>query len=264
MIDIHSHILMNVDDGAKTAEDSIAMAKQAIAEGIHTIVATPHHMNGTYKNPKEKIMTDVVQLNELFQKENIPLTVLAGQEIRLYGELLQDFQNGEILSLNNGNEYLLIELPSSHVPMYTECLLHEIQLEGLIPVIVHPERNKAFLEQPDRLYHLVNQGALTQVTAASIAGCFGKSIQKFSHQLIEANLTHVIASDAHNTTTRGFKMTEAMDVIEKKFGYDTLRAVQENADLLVQGQMVYKEVPQPIKKSFFHFLSKNKLFLKSK
>lgn len=250
MIDIHCHILPDVDDGAKTIEDTIQMAKAAVEEGISTIIATPHHKNSKYDNTKSFIEDKVREINEVLKGENIPLTIVPGQETRIYGEIVEDMKKGDLLPLNN-TQYFFIELPSSHVPRYTERLLYDLQLEGYVPIIVHPERNQEFFKSPDLLYKFVKNGCLTQVTAASIAGYFGKKIKKFSIQLIEANLTHFIASDAHNTTTRSFKMIEAYDVVEEEFGLDFVYLFRENAELLLNGKNIFKEVPEKVKKKKF-------------
>lgn len=247
MIDIHSHILPGVDDGANSLEESIEMAKLAVQEGITQIVASPHHFTSRFYNPKEKILSKVNHLNQALQKENIPLEVLLGQEVRIIGDLISEYEKNQIATIN-GDIYLLIEFPANHVPGYAEQLFFEIQMAGLIPIIVHPERNSQFVEQPDKLYNLIEKGALSQVTAASISGYFGKKIQKFTIQLIEANLTHVVASDAHNTTSRSFKMVEAFEVIEKEFGTETVQIFQENAELIVAGKLIYRENPKKIKK----------------
>jgi protein-tyrosine phosphatase len=250
LIDIHSHILPGVDDGAQTVDDAINMAKLAVEEGITKIIATPHHQNGKYSNKKQDILKGVMELNRLLQIENIPLEVLPGQETRIYGELLEDLEKGEILPLNQMS-YLFIELPSGHVPRYTEKLLFDAQMKGLTPIIVHPERNSEVIENPDILLNLVKKGSLTQVTAGSITGHFGKKIQKFSMQLIEANLTHFISSDAHNTSTRSFCIVESFSKIDKEFGRQAVYYFQENAELLTQGQVVYKQEPSKIKQKRF-------------
>lgn len=250
MIDIHSHILPGIDDGAQTVEDSINMAKLAIEEGITKIIATPHHQNGKYANKKVDIVERVSKLNQILQKENIPLEVLPGQETRIYGEIIEDIEKGEILPLNHTN-YLFIELPSGHIPRYTEQLLFDIQLKGFTPIIVHPERNAGVMEDPDKLLNLVKKGALTQVTAGSITGYFGKKIQKLSMQLIEANMTHFISSDAHNVTSRSFHIRESISEVNKEFGGQVVYYFQENAELLAKGQMVYKSEPWPIRRKKF-------------
>ncbi|MFD0826433.1 tyrosine-protein phosphatase [Neobacillus sp. M.A.Huq-85] len=253
MIDIHCHILPGIDDGAKSFEDSIAMAKQAAKEGIHTIIATPH-LNSKYDNRKPQILDQVEKLNHVLQEHGVGVKILPGQEPRIYGEILEDYQQNQIQTLN-GSSYLFIEFPSNHVPRYTERLLYDLQVKGLTPIIVHPERNSELMERPELLYQFVEKGALTQVTASSVAGYFGKKIKEFSNQIIEANLTHFIASDAHNITSRSFKMEEAIYLIQSKFGDDQVYLFRENAELLVNGENVIKEVPEPIKrkKKFIFF-----------
>ena len=248
MIDIHCHLLPGLDDGPKDLTESLRMAQQAVLDGIDTIIATPHHKNGQYNNPKSLILDKVQEMNQRLIEENIKLTILPGQEVRIFGELLDEYKMEEILPLNNGGQYLFIEFPSNHVPRYTKKLIYDIQLNGLIPIIVHPERNREMIADPELLFELVRDGALTQVTASSITGFFGKAIQKFSMQLIEAELTHFIASDAHNTTNRPFQLAQAYGVIEKKYGMNRVYYFQENAQLLVSGKNVYKEEPHRVKR----------------
>ncbi|CQR46220.1 Tyrosine-protein phosphatase YwqE [Paraliobacillus sp. PM-2] len=248
MIDIHSHILPNIDDGAKHMEESVAMARAAVAEGIHTIIATPHHKNGRYDNTKEMILPLVDQLNTRLQQEEIPLTVLAGQESRIYGEMIEDYEQGIVLPLNETTRYVFVEFPSNDVPRYAKQLMFDMQVNDLKPIIVHPERNKAIMEDPSILYEFVRNGTLTQITAASVTGHFGKKIKKFTHELIESNLTHFIASDAHNTSTRGFRMQEANQVIQQTYGASMLYYFMENAQYMIDNATVIGEEPIKPKK----------------
>lgn len=250
MIDLHCHILAGIDDGAQTMADSLEMARAAVNEGIQTIIATPHHKNGRYENTKLAILEKTAELNEKLKAEQIPLKILPGQEPAIHGELLGGLTRGEVSTLNH-TQYIFIELPAGHVPRYTEKLLYDLQLEGKVPVIVHPERNQEITERPDILYKLVKNGALSQLTASSISGNFGKKIKSFSEQLIDANLVHFIASDAHNTNKRGFHLAHAYDTIDTRYGVDMVYLFKENAELLVQGKNVYKEVPQQVKKKKF-------------
>ena len=246
MIDINSHILPGMDEGAKHITESIAIAKLAVSEGIRTLIATPHHKNGLFENTKTNILEKVTELNHILKQEAIDLQVFPGQETRIYGEILADYQKGEILTLNDAGRYLLIELPTDFVPAYTDSLLYDIQMKGLIPIIVHPERNQEFLVSPNRLYKLVKNGAMTQITAKSLVGGYGKKTKKFAQQLIELNLTHYVASDVHNTKNQSFHMVEAFDEIEKNYGVDMVYLFMDNAELLAQGKLAYKEMPQKI------------------
>lgn len=251
MIDIHCHILPGVDDGAKHLEDSIAMAKQAISEGIHTIIATPHHKNGRYNNPKNSVLADLTRLNERIQQEQIPLTIIPGQEVRIHGELIEGYQQDEILTLTGTSRYLFVELPTNHIPRYTEQILFDIQMRDLVPIIVHPERNTALQEQPERLYHFVQNGALTQITASSLTGKFGTKIKKFTNEIIEHNLTHFVASDAHNTKSRGFNMLDANQEINQNYGQHTLYTFMDNAQHILDNEMIYIDEPARIKRKKF-------------
>lgn len=250
MIDLHFHILPKIDDGAKTIEDSIAIARSAAEDGITAIMATPHHKNGTYENPKEQIIHKVNMLNARLLEEGIKVKILPGQETRIFGEIVEAYEAGEILTLNH-TPYLFIELPSNHVPRYTEQILFDLQVKGLKPIIVHPERNAAIMEHPDVLYHFVSKGTLTQVTAASILGNFGKKIQRFSFELIEAGMAHIVASDAHNLTTRSCKLREAYELVEKNYGMQARFYFQENAQLVVDNKTIYAGQPERIKRKKF-------------
>ncbi|OCA85948.1 tyrosine protein phosphatase [Bacillus sp. FJAT-27225] len=238
MIDIHSHILPGLDDGAKTEEDAIAMANAAVENGIKTMIATPHHKNGRYENTPETIKLHVSIFNKLLKDLQIPLTLLPGQEIRLNGDIVKELKNKELLTLNH-SKYLFVEFPTGHVPQYSEQILFELLIAGYVPIIVHPERNGELIRNPLRLYEFVKQGALAQITAGSVKGTFGRNIQKFSHQLIRANLTHFIATDAHNTTSRSFLLKEALDEVKWVFGTDYYTMFLENSELLVANKDVH-------------------------
>ncbi|MGI8315808.1 tyrosine-protein phosphatase [Halobacillus mangrovi] len=249
MIDIHSHILPGVDDGAQTIEESMKMAEAAVADGIDMIVATPHHKNGSFDNYKHNIIIQVGELNRQLQQRNIPLEVLPGQETRVFGEFLNGLETNEILPINEKTNYVFIEFPSGNVPRYASQLFFDLQMAEYQPIIVHPERNKQLMEHPDLLYSFVKRGAFTQLTAGSVCGHFGRKIKKFSHQLIEHNLAHLIATDAHNTSARGFCLTDAYGEVRKEFGLDMVYLLSENAEAVVNGKVLGAEPPEHIKKA---------------
>jgi protein-tyrosine phosphatase len=251
MIDIHCHLLPGVDDGAKDIDIALEMARKAVSEGITTIFATPHHKNGPFENTKSSILLEVEKLNKLVNAANIPLTVLPGQETRIFGEMVDAYQSEELLSLNDEHKYILVEFPSNHVPRYTNRLFFDMQQQGLTPIIVHPERNAEIIENSEILYKLIKDGALVQVTAASVTGHFGKKIQKFSLDLINHNLTHFLASDAHNTTNRTFLLRDAYEYVEQECGSFYRYYLQENPELLVKNQFIFAEPPEQIKRKKF-------------
>lgn len=220
MIDIHCHILSGIDDGAKTALDTLTMLKSAVDEGITTIAVSPHH-NPQYNNERPLILEKVAEVQQIVRENQLSIENLPRQEVRIYGDLLQDYAAGKLVTSSDRSHYILIEFPSNHVPKYATQLFYDMNLNGLQPILVHPERNAGIIENPDLLYEFVEQGVLSQITASSITGHFGKKIQKLSFQIIENELAHFVASDAHNVTSRAFKMREAFEIITDQYGFST-------------------------------------------
>lgn len=249
MLDLHCHILPGLDDGAKTLDDSISMAEKAVEEGITHILATPHHMKRDWRNEKKGVIEKVRELQTELDNRQIDLTIFPGQEVSIYGELLKDIEDNKILFTDEAHNYVLIEFPTTSIPAYTKRLFYELQLTGKTPVIVHPERNHQILEHPNQLKDFIDKGALAQLTAASYTGGFGKKIQKLSKQLIEANLVHFIASDAHNTGNRSFHMKEAYDLLAKEYGRSKRNAFHQTTRDLLNGDPVIAPDTERIKKT---------------
>ena len=255
LIDLHSHILPGVDDGAQTIEDSSEMAKKAVSQGITHLMCTPHHNNGKYSNPAQQVITRVNQLQAVLDQEDIPLTLLEGQEVRITGALLEDINNQEILFTDLDNTYILIEFPSGDVPEYSEQLFFELMSHGHVPVIVHPERNAVFRKEPNRLIPFLQMGVLTQLTAPSIVGVFGKDIQKTAKLMLKHNMLYMVASDAHNLRHRTFLMKEAYEEIRKIGGERMIEEMEQMAKDLVNGDEVVRPEFMIMKESRFKFFN---------
>lgn len=256
LVDIHTHILPEIDDGAETVADSIQLAKEAVAQGITRIVATPHHQNGVYNNQKEDVLSYIAALQEEFDRRKINITLLAGQEIQVYGECTRDLQEGKLLTINNSGKYLLLELPYDHVPTSIHNMIYEIQLLGVTPIIPHPERNVTLRRNPALLYRMIDRGALSQLTAASILGKFGKEVQAFSYQCIEHSISHMIASDAHRPVKRGILLREAYEHMTRRYDIDLTNEMIENVNRVVEGKNLFVDQPErpgKKKKKFFTF-----------
>ncbi|PEF41072.1 tyrosine protein phosphatase [Bacillus sp. AFS094228] len=251
MIDIHCHILPGVDDGSADMMESLNMARKAVEAGITHLFATPHHLNEKYVNVKSNIIDSTVRLNESLQQENIPLNIHLGQEVRIHRDIFTSLEKEEILTLDDNGKYLLLELPSGKVPTYTQEVIYELLLKGITPIIVHPERNKELIENHKLLFELVQEGALTQLTSGSIIGLFGKNVKSFSKKIIEHNLTHFIATDAHNIGSRGFTLQQAYENITKEYGVERIFNFKENAEQLIKGQSPNVEKPLPFKRRIF-------------
>lgn len=251
MIDLHCHILPGIDDGAEDLEASLAMAKAAIKQGITHILCTPHHNNGRYENEKASIISAVTTLQAALDQRNLPLTLLEGQEVRVTGELITSLQQDQLLFTDITDTYLLLEFPTMDVPAFSESLFFELRGLGKIPVIVHPERNVIFREDPNRLLPFLEMGCHAQLTAPSIVGVFGKKIQKVAKEMVAHNLVQMVASDAHGVDKRAFYLKEAYEEIEKDWGKEKVLQMQQVAKDLVNGEVVDYPMYQEIKKKKF-------------
>lgn len=215
IVDLHCHLLPGVDDGPKNMAQSLDLARLAVSEGITYSLVTPHHMNGHYLNPRGSVIAKTQAFQTELTANQIPLTVFPGQEVHLTGELLKALDQKDILFADSGNHYLMLELPEDSVPEYTWDMLDELLARQIVPVIVHPERNAGLQEAPNLLYKMIQLGCLSQLTANSYIGGFGKTVEKISAQFVEAGLCQILASDAHNTLGRSFKMASAFKKLSR-------------------------------------------------
>lgn len=251
MIDIHSHLLPGVDDGSKSMDISLQMARDAVMDGITHALMTPHHMNGRYTNHAQDVIERTSTFQSALDSNGIPLTVFPSQEVRINGGLITALNENDILTADEQGTYVLIELPSDAVPNFTMAMLFQIQQRGMIPVIVHPERNTCLMNDPQLLYDMVSHGAYTQVTASSYVGTFGKAVSTFSEDIITNGLAHILASDAHYIPGRGYEMTNAFNKMRKNHGDAVTKKFEENAKALVNGAQLFRFSQTPIKKKRF-------------
>ncbi|WP_137602035.1 tyrosine-protein phosphatase [Paucilactobacillus nenjiangensis] len=244
MIDLHCHLLPGIDDGSKNMETSLRLAKEAVENGITHALLTPHHMNGVYINHK----SDVIQLTEKFQKAineaGIGLTVFPGQEVRINGDLLQALDDNDILFADDGNRYLMLEFPDDDVPTYTTDMIYQLQMRGIVPIIVHPERNTKIMKHPEIMYQLLEKGCLSQITASSYVGTFGEKVETFSKQLISTGQAYVFASDTHDLPGRKYEMKEAFEKMKSEFGESLANEYKENAKFIINGDIVVPHAVQ--------------------
>jgi len=215
MVDIHGHWLPGVDDGAKTLEMALNMARMAIDDGITTALATPHHLNGVYRTRAERIREEVAGFRAELERAGIELDILPGSECHLVPELPRELAEGHAMTVADRRKAVLVELPVHTVPMGAATVLEEIMGLGLTPVIVHPERNGELARNPDRLAEWVDMGCLSQVTARSCAGKFGDLARDAAKHMVTSGLVHFVASDTHRDRRRVPDMSSGRDVIEK-------------------------------------------------
>ena len=221
MVDLHCHILFGLDDGPKLLDDSLAMAEDAIADGITHVVATPHCSSQflfDFANVQAK-------RDELAEKLQGRLKLATGCDFHLNHENLLAIRKHSAPFCINQKDYLLVEFNEFSIPPAVDQTLHELQLAGLRPVITHPERNPILRSQPDRLTQWVRLGCFAQITAGSLSGVFGPGAKEDAWSWMTRGLIHFVSSDAHNTARRPLKLRFAYDSIAQQLGEETARAL---------------------------------------
>lgn len=200
MIDLHTHILPGLDDGAESDEVSMAMARRAVEDGVTTLVATPH-LNFRYDFPIAAIARGVEQLNARLAEAGVPLDVVGGAE--LDSTRVQELSDAEIGQATVGDgPCLLVESPYQAAGGILDETLYELQLRGLTVVLAHPERCPLFQQDLDHLRRLVDRGVLCSVNAGSMSGVFGSTVRRFVLRLFSEGLVHDVSSDAHDPERR--------------------------------------------------------------
>lgn len=240
LVDLHCHILPGVDDGAKDLPMALNMARAAVEQGISHILLTPHHMDGEYTNHKIDVLRKTSSFQKALDESEIPLIVFPGQEVHLTGDLITALNDDDILFMDEGGKYLLLELPHSGIPEYTEDMIFELQTRGITPVIAHPERNHGFQKDPDRLYDFVTRGCLTQLTCSSYLGVFGDNVEKLTAKIIRSGMGFAFSSDAHNFKGRRFLMREAFNKLEQRAGKDVAARFNDDARAILNGDEIVK------------------------
>jgi len=230
VIDIHSHILPGLDDGAQTWEEALQMARMAVADGIRIMVASPHLFQNRVVdsgaiNKKETILKIIEQFKQKLAEEEIALEIVPGCDIPLCFELTQLLDDDLVLTINDSKRYLLLELPDTSFPPATEQVCFRLQSKGLTPIITHPERNFIIQEMPEKLARLLDLGCLVQVTGCSLLGVFGRRVAKFTRMLAKKGYIHIVATDAHDTRRRPPLLSAAVDALVAQIGAEQARAM---------------------------------------
>ncbi len=219
LVDIHCHLLPGVDDGPAGWDDTLAMARLAVADGISTVVVTPHQSSGPGRNSAEAIREQTAQLQQFLHRQEVPLRVLPGAEVRIEADLADKLRGGELLSLADRRRHVLLELPCEiYLPL--DRLLYELEAIGMTAILAHPERNLGILAQRQVLPPLVEAGCLLQVTAGSLTGAFGSAVQDCAEWLVAQRLVHFVGTDAHGVRSRRPLLRRAFDRVARLAGYE--------------------------------------------
>ena len=217
MIDLHSHILPGIDDGAKTLDVSLEMARIAVADGIHTMACTPHIYPGMYMNDGPGIHKAVAALQMVLNREGIPLKLVVGADVHLVPGLLDGLRDGRVPTLH-GSRYFLLEPSHTTPPPRLEDSVFNLIASGYTPIITHPERLTWVENHYPVFLRMIEQGAWMQITAGALTGMFGPRAKYWGERFLGEGHTHIIASDAHSAGRRLPRISEARAMAQRLLG----------------------------------------------
>ena len=227
MIDIHSHILPGLDDGAKDLTESLALLTMAQADGITRMVATPHIHLGRFNNAASHIYDDLAKLKQAAHDANINIQLAVAAEVRLDVELMTLVMSKKLPFIGNvnGANYVLLELPHSHVPQGFDKFINWLAKQNIKTIIPHPERNRDIQAKPFYIERLKQLGCEFQLTASSIEGEWGEQAQTISVDMLKNGLVTYVASDAHSVKRRPPILSKAKRIVTELVGAESAHAL---------------------------------------
>ena len=237
MIDIHTHILPGIDDGAESLDEAYEMALMAVRSGVKALVATPH------SNQREDFLDDerkrqekaFLKLEQILLQEKVPLKLYQGMEIWSSVDVVEKIKSGKLITLNQ-TPYALVEFAFDEEPWWIEAIIGELQGAGLVPVLAHPERYFCVQDEPNLLQEWRMQGALAQMNKGSILGRFGWEIERTAEILLRNHLFTCIASDAHHAYVRTTDMKELHYYLQRHYSLEEQnRLLRQNPLSILRG-----------------------------
>lgn len=256
MIDIHSHIIPGIDDGAVDTQMALEMLKASSVSGIRKIVATPHYCNGFADTPYKDVIQLVKKLNSLAKSEEINIEVYHGQEIYYDRNIITYYKEGFIGTINDSS-YMLIELPMRTFSKNTINTLYELKLLGIKIILAHPERYHPIIDHPSNINDFIKEGFIFQMNSGSLCGDFGRDVKKTCEILLHNRIYSLIGSDAHDVAYRTTDLSNSMSIIKEKYG-EYIDVFNQNGNNIIQDKEVVFE-GQIIKKkrAIFDFIKNN-------
>lgn len=256
MVDLHSHLIWNIDDGSKSKEMTINMLRQSINGGTSKLVLTPHYLPGYYEVPITKVKEKAEEMNILAKEQGLDIEIFCGQEVYFTNNLLENFDNNLIGTINN-SRYMLIEFNmKSFLVKEVIDILYELQIKGIVPVIAHPERYHKFIKNPSLINEFIKEGFLFQLNIGSITGDFGKEVKKTSDIFLKNRIYSFFGSDAHRDEKRNTDMSEGIEALKKIDGNYFRYLKTSGEGVLNNEEIIFKGSRIKEKKGLLGLLSK--------
>lgn len=243
MIDIHSHILPGLDDGARNYKEAMEMAEVAVAGGVTAMVATVHsNQSGRYENYNSfRLHREYSRFKAVLEKEKLPLSLLLGMEIMVSDNLVELIEQRKVISLNH-SDYYLIEFPFDTHGDDMTAVLKKVRKIGKVPVVAHPERYYAVMEQPNLVYEWRRSGCIIQINKSSVFRMFGRRAAKTAERLLDHGLVNCIAGDAHETVTRTPGLNDIRKFLEEAYLPEmAVRLLKRNPNRIIHNIKIQDE-----------------------
>jgi len=244
LIDIHAHVLPGVDDGPWDEASALELLRCLEANGVTAVVATPHTLDGRFDVSRQRMLEEVEALGRCAAGAGIGIRIHPGAEVPAQPELAEQVRLGHVTTLADSGRYLLLEMSFQVVPPEMDRLVFELQVEGLVPILAHPERTLQVQMNPSVLDPLVEAGTLVQINAASLTGDQGEAACAAALALVDRGTAHLLASDAHDAHRRPPRLADAFVLLKARLGEAAAEAmVCERPRRILAGEAV--EVPPP-------------------
>jgi protein-tyrosine phosphatase len=244
-IDTHAHLIPFVDDGAENWDVALAMLQQGFADGIKEAVCTSHILSGNNAEYEQKLAEGFAELQARAKAAEIPIRLHLGAELFVQPNL--DLAR-PLATLGQNGRYFLVEFPMNLIPDFVAKRFFDLVVKQYTPIVAHPERNGRILSDPQKAFEFVERGALLQLNAGSLLGVFGQMVKSLSIRLLQADLIHIIATDAHDTKARAFLLSPAYAKVVEICGEEKARDLfYENPRRVLAGQDVVAANPKPLK-----------------
>ena len=246
MIDFHSHILPNIDDGSRSIEETFNLIKEAKNAGFEAIISTSHYMENYYETnaPEREVWIKAIYDN--LQAKNIDINLYLGNEIYLSENIIKLLEEGKASTIND-TSYVLFKMPLNVEPMNLYDIIYDMMQYKLVPILAHPERYSFVQNEPELVYDLIQKGVLMQANYASIIGYYGQKAQIIVEKFFENNMIHFLGSDVHRQNSIYPKIPEILKNISGIIGEEKLKELTTiNPRLVLQNKRIDVEEPHKI------------------
>lgn len=224
MIDIHSHIIPNVDDGARNVEETFNILKEAQEAGFTDVILTSHFLLNYYETNAQELIFWKEKLQEVLKKQGTKINLHSGMEIYITNQMEELLENKKILTLAN-SRYMLIELPLATNVKYFDYVVYYLEAKGIKPIIAHPERYKCVQKDPDIVEEYIEKGCLIQCNYGSIVNLYGREAEKTIKTLLKKNQVHFLGSDVHRENGTYLIILDAIKKIRKIIGENKINEI---------------------------------------